>query len=270
MAGSTVLTWPYSVIHDVVHTLSVVATMMIAGSTCWAVQLSRSHRVLHVNCWVCGYAVLIACSVALVVDTMTKIYLLGWARCWHTQLLRLDCCIAVLVAVALLGLSATGGANNNGFKRIFRMMLHTRLWSGVRIFRQTDQNFGFENIDALLQLVWRMIFALAPLVLCLGAFMYVYAAIGTYMFSMIDPSDQALLEDTAYASKTLYWEAVNFSDLRSSYLTLVHLLAQSNWHITHDACVQAIRGYMRQESACGGRCGVSFGWQRCATPHFGF
>lgn len=253
------LTWRYSVAHDVVHTVSVVATMMIAGSTqagqCSSDDLTESCMS---TAGYVGYAVLIACSVALMVDTLAKIFILGWARCWHTQLFRLDGCVALLVAIALLGLLVTGGANNNGFKRIFRLMLHTRLWSGVRIFRQADQDFGFENIDALLQLVWRMFFALAPVVLCLGAIVYVYAAIGVYSFSLIHPSDQALLEGTEYSSKTLYWEVVNFSDLRSSYLTLVHLLVHSNWHITHEACVQAIRShYMRRDGACGSRCGVN-------------
>ena len=253
------LTFVYGLLQDLIHLVSVVGIMLAAASTqsgsCTPTDPTQSCRS---NVGDVASVITTVCCLVLTVDMLAKILAFGLAGYWKTRLHRLDGIVTLFGVVALVGLAFADTSNTSGWRRTWRLLLSTRLWSITRLCRQADQNFALEKLDTLLLLVWRIMRGLVPLGIYLVATLYVFAAIGTYSFSMLDQVDQTLIvEGSPYDSAPLHWEAVNFGDLRSSYFTLVQLLLQSNWAATHDACVQAVTGhYVRQGGACGGQCGL--------------
>jgi len=103
--------------------------------------------------------------------------------------------------------------------------------------------------------------------LLFGAILYVYLVVGMSMFGMDQTEWQECTEGTAYGDNSYtvtitnadgiqetvshqsYVEHVNFNTVQNTLITLFSLIMVNNWHIIHDAVLQAKSRELNEVSA---------------------
>eukprot|EP01045_Picozoa_sp_COSAG04_P021874 COSAG04_NODE_2393_length_4214_cov_15.910814_1_plen_1404_part_11 len=240
-------------LQSLLHLLSVVLVVIAAASTELCLDAVGVTESCVAGPGAAAWTVLLMCCVVLFLDMALKVLAFGLSGYWNTKYHRRDGVVTLSNLLGMLFL-LFADEESNGWNRLGRMLVYTRLWSALRIGRQVEQGAASRKLDDTFGLMWRLLCGLGPYAVYLALLLYAYAAIGTFAFGIIHAEDKGLLVGSSYDSSPLYWEAVSFSDLSAAYLSILQVLFQSDWATIHSACADAVRAYHMARGGCGRRC----------------